>query len=219
MMNQNVDEHVSIFFAKCVSFLHRCCNWKQNETWRIDAKRIKSIASNSNCVLLLILFLCSNRFSIFRFESQRNRSACTQISAEYMSCTLCNVFTKNRLDDSRPRLPRCCLISVLFSFFSCCDRSHSLWSSIQFTFCQAFFFFFHSRSNERFVYASRIIYWLLMSNGYLFIVCLMNYSRCLLFGRARASARSPSLPRFFFMLLSSSTFFLFIFSTIVITTY
>lgn len=172
--------------------------WMREKKWKAS-HRIQTVSC------FWYYFFVAIAFSIFCSKSQRNRSVCIQcwIGMYHVRRAMC--------------LPRIgwtiavriyfAVVLFVFSFFSCCDRSHSLWSSIQFTFCQRFFFY--SRPNERFVYASRIIYWLLMSNGYLFIVCLMNYSRCLLCASARAphalllswdsSSRCCHLRRFFFV--------------------
>lgn len=153
---------------------------------RAERKRMKSIAMDSDCALFFIFFFVA-------IDSRSSVSNHSEIDwpALNISCALCSTFTKNWLDDrlhrpnrcdrlscAQARLLRCCFLSFLFFFLRFLRQ-------IAFTLVKYSIYvlpgsFFYSHSIERFVYATRIIYWLLMSNGYLFIVCLMNYSRCLL---------------------------------------
>lgn len=79
-----VDEHVSIFL-QCVSFQRRslCATIE----CRTERKRMKSQWTQTvRCFFILI---CSNRFSIFCFKSQRNRLACIEYHVHIMCAVQC----------------------------------------------------------------------------------------------------------------------------------
>lgn len=130
--------NVSLFSA----VLCALCTPIETRTSRADRVRKeeeKASLQRIQTVSCFFIIFCSDRFSIFCFESQRNRSGCT----EYIMCAVCNAFTKNRLDDRLSPSPsqwigcrahehvarRLC--SCFYFIFSCCffpfyDRSHSL---------------------------------------------------------------------------------------------
>lgn len=230
-----VDEHVSIF-SRCVSFQHcvcvtaaaiecrtKCEEWMQ-KGWKshcLECELCLLLVSYAVCPAIVFRSSVSNHIEIDRPALDVSCTPCSAFTKNWLNDCACDSGSFDRLSRALARLLRRCFISFCSCFFFRFPRSmalHSLWSSIQSTYCQFFFSLsLHSRSNGRFAYASGIIYWLLMSNGYLFIVTLMNYSRCLLCVRfARAIALGLN---FLFAVVVFDGFVSFIFCIIVITTY
>lgn len=193
------DEHVSIFFFAIYIYDYTCLflapflvfalrasienRTKREENWYKRKKKEKKhrIAFK----LCLLLFIISLYVPIdFLFQNTVKPIGLHWLHWLYhvQMYTVKCVYQESsgRLGSVWSAVARISTItSLLFYFFSVLFFSRS----IAFTLVKysiyvwpVFFSSFYSRSSERFVYASRIIYWLLMSNGYLFIVRLMNYS-------------------------------------------